>query len=149
MRTFRHLALAAALLVSPPALAENAPDEAALTPNEAEITKVLEHHMAAFDARDADELMKDYADDVVLVFFGQIVQGKEAMQQTFQSFFDTPNENTFEVEISTVEGDVGVLHWVQNRGKPDAMQGDDVFIIRDGKIRFQTTTGVGPLEEEE
>ncbi len=32
--------------------------------------------------------------------------------------------------------------WVVNPGTPNAKQGNDVFVIRDGKIRFQTTTGV-------
>ena len=135
------------LLMLVPALFAATAASAAPSPSDAAITGVLEHHMAAFARHDANDLIKDYADDVVMVFFGQIVQGKKAAFDSFQSHFTTPNDDKFEVHISKVEGDAGVLHWVLNRGQPGAMQGDDVFIIRDGKIRFQATTGVEPLKQ--
>ena len=137
MKSFGWIALISALMAASPAMAQTSTKESA-------IDAVLKHHMAAFARKDAAEIMKDYADDVIMVFFDQIVQGKAAAFQTFQSHFVTPSNDHFKVGISKVVGDVGVLHWILNAGQTGAIEGDDVFVIRDGKIRFQTTANVKP-----
>jgi hypothetical protein len=36
--------------------------------------------------------------------------------------------------------DVALLHWVQFRGTPQQVSGEDVFVIRNGKIVVQNIT---------
>lgn len=94
--------------------------------------------------------MADYAQDIVFVYFGNIVQGKGAMREAFEAHFADPNSGADQTEliVGNVDGDTGIIHWVVGRGTPEASQGDDVFVIRDHKIRFQMNTNVRPLEGE-
>jgi hypothetical protein len=137
MRKFFLIACAALMAsVAAPAMAE---------PKSSDVDQVVRRHMAAFDKHDVEALMADYGDDVVTVLSGQILQGKPAMRVLFTKYFagKTP---PFEVKLDRVEGDAGVTFWVMNPGTPGARQGNDVFVVRKGKIVFQTTTNAKPFE---
>ena len=105
---------------------------------------VVTRHVAAFAAHDVDGLMADYADDVIAVLPDKVLQGKAAMRGWFVQFFKGSGP-PFDAALDRVEGDAGITHWVANPGAPGAVQGYDVFIVRGGKIRFQTSMGVGPV----
>ncbi|MEJ0022740.1 MAG: nuclear transport factor 2 family protein [Alphaproteobacteria bacterium] len=138
MRKFVLLAGAAVILsVSAPAMAQ---------PKPTDVDQVVQRHMAAYDKHDVEGLMVDYGDDVVAVFSGQILQGKPAMRAMFTRYFSSGKAAPFDVKLDRVEGDAGVTAWVMNPGTADARQGNDVFIVRNGKIVFQTTTNAKPVE---
>jgi len=137
MSKSRFCALALITACAFPALARAAPEGAGPA-------AVVTRHMAAFAAHDVDALMSDYADDVVTVLPDQVIQGKAAMRGWFVQFFANPGP-AFKATLDKVEGDVGSTHWIANQGAPGAVQGYDVFVLRGGKIAFQTTVGVGPV----
>jgi ketosteroid isomerase-like protein len=139
MCVLKFLILSAALLMSASGVAFAQPQPA--TPEE-----VVTRHIAAFDKHDVEGLIADYGDDVVIVMSSQIIHGKEATKAWFTKYFASANMPKFDARLDRVEGDTGVTLWVVNPGSPNAKQGNDVFVIRDGKIRFQTTTGVRPVD---
>ncbi len=105
---------------------------------------VVTRHATAFAAHDVDALMRDYADDVVAVLPDKVIQGKSELRGWFVGYFASPGP-VFQASLAKVEGDVGFTHWVANPGAAGAVQGYDVFVLRGGKIAFQTSMGVGPL----
>jgi hypothetical protein len=139
MLVLKSFVIAAGLLMLVSGVAFAQPKPA--TPEE-----VVTRHIAAFDKHDVEGLIVDYGDDVVIVMSRQIIHGKAAIRAWFTKYFASGDLPKFEAKLDRVEGDTGVTLWVVNPGSPSAKQGNDVFVIRDGKIRFQTTTGVRPVD---
>jgi ketosteroid isomerase-like protein len=98
------------------------------------IESILEHHMEALVAGNIDEVMKDYADDAVLMTAGMgTAEGADALRTTF-SMIPTEMFAGFELTETIVSGDFGIVTW-----KADGLSfGTDTFVVRDGKIVAQT-----------
>jgi len=126
------ISLAMFALVVTAAHAEDSPDQ------------VVARHIAAFDKHDWTAIMLDYADDVVALLPDRPVVGKPALLAFFQSIDKRPSAVVFQVKQLKAEGDVGSTEWIANPGAPGAVKGRDVFIVRNGKIVFQGSVGVGP-----
>jgi len=110
------------------------------------VRAVVERHQDAFARKDLKALIADYADDAVVVFPGQVPSGKAQVEAAFASYFaSVPTTANFDVVIDKVDGDLGITRWVANPGTPKAVEGRDVFVVRGGKIRFQATYGVHPV----
>ena len=98
------------------------------------IQDILDHHMEALKAGDVDEVMKDYADDAVLITGGMgAAEGSEAVRTAF-SMIPPEMFNGFEITETTIAGDAALVTW-----KADSLAfGADSFAFRDGKIVAQT-----------
>lgn len=98
------------------------------------IQDVLDHHMESLKAGDVDEVMKDYADDAVLITAGMgAAEGADAVRTAF-SMIPSEMFNGFEITETTIAGDTALVTW-----KADALSfGADGFTFRDGKIVAQT-----------
>jgi uncharacterized protein (TIGR02246 family) len=95
-------------------------------------TDVLDHHLKALAAGDVEELMRDYADDAVLISGSEPLRGKPAIEQMFKNISANPPNIVEDVRV--VEGDVAYIVW-HNEHMPF---GTDTFVLRDGKIVCQT-----------
>ena len=95
---------------------------------------VLDHHMSALLDGDIDEVMKDYADDAVLMTAGMgSAEGTDAIRQAFEMI---PQEMFagFEITDEQISGEAALVTW-----KSDALTfGTDTFWIRDDQILTQT-----------
>lgn len=95
---------------------------------------IVDHHLEALLAGDVDEVMKDYAEDAVLLAAGMgAAEGSEALHTAFSMI---PGEMFagFEVTETLSSGDTVMVTW-----KSDALSfGTDTFVVRDGKIVTQT-----------
>jgi hypothetical protein len=109
-------------------------------------SKVVDHHVASMKAGDLAAVMTDYAPDAVVVtpegtfspsgvFVGAnvrklfvILTSKDNApgMKSMQSRFDHPGPG------------VTVMHWVQFKGTPKQVSGHDVFVVRHGKIKYQS-----------
>ena len=109
-------------------------------------SSVVDHHVASMKAGDLAAVMADYAPDAVVVtpegtfsssgvFVGAdvrkvfaILTSKDnaAAVKSMQSRFDHPGSG------------VTVMHWVQFKGTPKQVSGHDVFVVRRGKIEYQS-----------
>lgn len=119
---------------------------AAAAPAHAAEPTVVDHHVASMKAGDLAAVMSDYAQDAVVVtpegtfspsgvFVGADVRKVFAIltskanapaMQSMQSRFDHPGPG------------VTVMHWMQFKGTPKQVSGHDVFVVRHGKIEYQS-----------
>ena len=103
---------------------------------------VVQHHLEAFAAKDADAIASDYAEDALLIGPKDTVKGREAIGEWFAGFLASlPEEvwTNFEMGRHVAEGEVVYFHW---RSKPVVPFATDTFVIRDGKIQVQTFSPV-------
>lgn len=102
---------------------------------------VLDHHLAAFGAGDADEIAKDYSDASILINQQGVVVGQRAICDTFADIFAgvfAPGTYEFTMDLTFVEGEAAYIVWHARCANVDIVLGSDTFVIRDGKIAVQT-----------
>jgi ketosteroid isomerase-like protein len=114
--------------------------------------QVVAHHVAAMKKGDLAAIMGDYAADAVVIappglVVGQhpgrgpgIFSGKAQAQRVFATLTDKDHHPGVAGMQSTIEPlgrDVALLHWVQGKGTPQQVSGEDVFVVRAGKIDYQ------------
>jgi ketosteroid isomerase-like protein len=99
-----------------------------------EATKaILDHHQAALDAGDVDDLMSDYTEDSVFVTnLGGVVKGLDGIRAIFGA--TAGGMAGFELLGEHVDGDVAYIWWKAE----NIPAGTDTFVVRDGKIAAQT-----------
>lgn len=98
-----------------------------------ETKAVLDHHMAALDRDDLDDVMSDYTEDSVFISnLGGVIKGLEAIRGVFA--MTSGGMAGFEAGVEHVDGEIGFVTW-----KADGIAlGTDTFVVRDGKIAAQT-----------
>jgi uncharacterized protein (TIGR02246 family) len=102
---------------------------------------VLDHHLAAFGAGDADKIAMDYTAESVLVTPDGAVYGRDAIHATFTAIFAgifAPGTYEFTMDVMTVAGDVAYIIWHARCATVDVVFGTDTLVVRDGKIAAQT-----------
>lgn len=99
---------------------------------EDETMAVLQHHAAALAAGDLDEIMVDYADDAVFISDDSgILAGAAAIRE----HFSTPSGLAdITPTVLHVHGDYLYVCWTAD----GVRLGTDTFVVRDGRIVFQT-----------
>jgi ketosteroid isomerase-like protein len=98
--------------------------------------EVVKAHLDALNAADLEAIMRDYADDALLITADGVVNGKQAIRGLFQSIL--PMAMKFELASLVAVGD---LVYIDGRAEgPSAVVEDatDTFIVRDGLIVGQT-----------
>ena len=100
---------------------------------------VLQNHFDA--ARIGPEaIMRDYTDDSVLITQDATYRGPAEIRQFFDSLFGRLPEGFIDhatIERREVAGEVAYILW---QAQPWIRRATDTFVVRDGKIRFQTVT---------
>jgi ketosteroid isomerase-like protein len=152
----RHLltALCLAMIGCSPA-PEATIDTAKATPSETQTLSpqaVVEQHVQAMKTGDIEIIMRDYAQDVVVITPQGLVSdqtpstgpgvfsGIEDAQRVFATITQPANMDAvrgMESHTTTKGDDIVFLHWTMSKGTPDELSGVDVFVVRDGKIQFQ------------
>ena len=113
---------------------------------------VLDRHVKAMTAGNLDAVMADYADNALLVAphgiapgqtnvaGNDVFSGKANIRKFFAVLTDKDHNPAFKTMTSTFEprgNDVTLMHWMQNKGKPDQVSGTDTWVIRGGKVITQ------------
>ena len=99
---------------------------------------VLGHHLESFGSKDVNAIMEDYAEDSVLVTQDASFEGIAAIRGFFEAFMPgiTPEIlANFTMDRQVVHGELAYIVW--NAGNLIPL-GTDTFVIRNGKIKFQT-----------
>ena len=128
-----HAALAFTLLTAGPALAAD---------------KVLEHHVAQMKTGDLEAVLSDYAPNAVVVTPAGAMSpngvfiGKDTRKlfTILTSKENLPGNKTMQTRYQNAGPDTSIMHWVQFKGTPKEVSGYDVFVVRGGKIVFQSVT---------
>ncbi|MDP8929685.1 MAG: nuclear transport factor 2 family protein [Actinomycetota bacterium] len=99
---------------------------------------VVDHHLRAF-YQGIDPILDDYTDDSVLITNKTTYKGLAEIRSFFTDLIaDLPDEGFDEAEKihrMEIEGEVAFLVW---EAKPWFDFCTDTFVVRDGKIRYQT-----------
>jgi hypothetical protein len=111
-------------------------------------TKVLDHHVANMKSGDLEGVLSDYAPDAVVVTPAGMVSpngvfvGKDTRKlfSALTSKDSLPGNKTMETKYEALAPDTTLMRWVQFKGTPKEISGYDVFVIRGGKVVFQTVT---------
>ena len=83
---------------------------------------VLDHHLAAFAAGDADEILSDYTDQSVLITADGTTRGRDALRTAFSGFLSglfAPGTYDFVMDASHVGGEVAHIVWHANCASAD------------------------------
>ncbi|HEY2015013.1 MAG TPA: nuclear transport factor 2 family protein, partial [Bryobacteraceae bacterium] len=105
---------------------------AAAEPAAASPKAVMAHHIAAVKQDDVDAVMKDYAGDSVLVTPAATFVGAANIRKFFERLAAEHRDWSTYVVTQVVEADGVVLQKNVKTGKVE------VYVVRDGKIAFQT-----------
>jgi hypothetical protein len=111
-------------------------------------TKVLDHHVTHMKTGNLEEVLSDYAPDAVIVTPAGMISpngvfvGKDARKlfSVLTSKENLPGNKTMQVSYESLAPDTTLMRWVQYKGTPKQLSGQDVFVIRGNKIVFQTVS---------
>ena len=104
---------------------------------------VLAHHLQAF-GEGIEAIMADYTEDSVVIVPDATHHGLAEIRSFFTSFAESNPEGfgaAFRMKRQEVFGEVAYILW---EAKPWCPLGTDTFVIRDGKIVFQTYAAYRP-----
>ncbi len=99
---------------------------------------VLNHHLESIVAKDVSAIMQDYTEDSVLFTPDGPVAGIGALTTFFENFVPvlTPEIlKSFTLARRDVDGELAYILWSAGTAIP---LGTDTFVVKDGKIKFQT-----------
>jgi ketosteroid isomerase-like protein len=111
-------------------------------------TKVLDHHVANMKTGNLEGVLSDYAPDAVVVVppglanANGVFVGPET-RKLFSVLTDKdnlPGIKTMQTRYESAGPDTTVMYWVQFKGTPKEVTGHDVFVVRSGKVVFQSVT---------
>lgn len=104
---------------------------------------VMQNHLTA--ARiGVDAVMNDYTDESVLVTREQTYRGRAEIRYFFTELLNGSAAkflDSFVLNRYEVAGELGYIYWESNPWFPKAT---DTFVVRNGKILFQTFTALAP-----
>jgi hypothetical protein len=109
-------------------------------------TKVLDHHVANMKTGNLEGVLSDYsADTVVVTPAGMITPDGVFVGSELRKLFSVltdkdhlPGNKTMQTHYQNAGADTSVMQWVQFKGTPKEVSGYDVFVVRGGKVLFQT-----------
>jgi ketosteroid isomerase-like protein len=102
---------------------------------------VIDHHFAAFSAGNADEALKDYTDESILLTPDATLKGRQAIHDFFSASFSglfKPGTYDFGLDTLKIEGDVAYVVWHATCASANVPLATDTWVVRDGKIATQT-----------
>ena len=97
----------------------------------------LDHHLQAF-AEGVDAILQDFREDSVVITPDATYRGLAEIRGFLTAFVEALPAgiwDSFKVNRSEVAGEVAYLLW---EAKPWFPLGTDTFVVRDGKIVYQT-----------
>lgn len=86
-----------------------------------------------------DELLRNYAEDVVVLTKFGVFRGHEGIHQLAERLRKEMPTADFHFKTAMVEGEIGLLEWTAQSPGSRVEDGVDSFVIRNGRIVAQTT----------
>ncbi len=110
--------------------------------------KVLDHHVTNMKSGNLEGVLSDYASDAVVVTPPGLANASGVFVGTdtrklFSVLTDKdhfPGNKTMQTRYETAGPDTTLMYWVQFKGTPKEVSGHDVFVVRGGKVVFQSVT---------
>lgn len=111
-------------------------------------TKILDHHVANMKTGNLEGVLSDYAPNAVVVTPAGLANANGVfvgpdIRKLFSVLTDkdhVPGNKTMQTRYESAGPDTTVMYWVQYKGTPKEVSGHDVFVVRGGKVAFQSVT---------
>jgi predicted SnoaL-like aldol condensation-catalyzing enzyme len=100
---------------------------------------VLRRHLRAATVG-VDALMEDYTEQSVLITHDTTYRGRAEIRRFFTGLFEVLPAGFFETMRMIRQEIIGELGYILWERAPVISQATDTFVVRDGKILFQTFT---------
>jgi hypothetical protein len=100
--------------------------------------EVWQHHLAALDAGDLDEIVADYADDSVLITSNNIWRGKDGVRTAYAQSGEQFKNVVFDRPTQIFAGNVLFVEFTGSSAETTVLAGAETFVFRDGLIQTQT-----------
>ena len=103
-------------------------------------TEVFEDHLAKRLAGDVEgDIRMNYSPDVVFLTGTGAFTGHDGVRASAKELTRyLPEDSVFEYRHTLVEGEYAFLEWTTHSNRGQVTDGADSFVIRDGKIVFQS-----------
>ena len=101
---------------------------------------VLQHHLQAFLNNDLEEIMNYFHDDAEVWGPEGVVSGREAITSFFSNVFTIfpKGASRLELKQQIIKDEKAYLVWTADTPMSSVPLGTDSFLIRDGKIIWQS-----------
>jgi hypothetical protein len=111
-------------------------------------TKILDHHVANMKTGNLEGVLSDYAPDAVVVVPPGLANATGVFvgadtRKLFSVLTDkdhVPGNKTMQTRYESAGPDTSLMYWVQFKGTAKEVSGHDVFVVRGGKVVFQSVT---------
>jgi ketosteroid isomerase-like protein len=106
---------------------------------------VVDSHLQAFFRQSVDDVLRDYAEESVLIVPDRTLQGIADIRRFFDAFIGTLPAGflqAFKMHRQEFAGELGYITW---EASPWVRLATDTFIVRSGKILMQTFAAYPPL----
>ena len=100
--------------------------------------QVMQERLAAIAAGDMELFFCSYAVDATVVMPGSVVKGRRAVMDQFNALFGLLGGQIPQVTSLTFADGVALLTWFISTPFVSVADGADTFIIKNGKIQYQT-----------
>ncbi|MER7960346.1 nuclear transport factor 2 family protein [Streptomyces sp. NPDC096030] len=100
--------------------------------------EVFMSHGRALVSEDLDAIVKNFAEDAVVITPAGVRRGRVGVREVFTRLFDELPNATWDLKIQTLSGDILFLEWSADSDRFRAEHGVDTFIFRNGLIQAQT-----------
>ncbi len=113
---------------------------AALADDTATTQAILDHHLQAFGTGNMEEFLSDYTDTSVVMVPGAQFVGPDQFEPVVQGLFEEFGKEgmTFNMIDSYVQDNVAYIVWSAETADNSWELATDTFVIKDGKIAYQT-----------
>lgn len=100
--------------------------------------EVLEDHLRCRMAGDVEaDLARNYAADVVVLASNRTTEGHDGVRE-LQTMLRDHVPHSYEIPVSHVRGPYAFIEWRAREPGRSVEDGADSFVIRDGRIVFQS-----------
>lgn len=101
---------------------------------------VLDHHLRCFGSADLDGTLSDYTHESVVMTPDGMIKGLDDIRAFFVAAYAefTKPGTTFSMKQMLVEGECAFIVWDAETPDNKFESATDTFVVRDGKILFQT-----------
>ena len=101
--------------------------------------EVFEDHLRLrLEGNLTEDLRRNYAEDVVLLTVNSNARGHDAIRMSAQRLNQQLPDAEFTIVAKQVNGPFALLIWSASSARFNAIEGADSFVIKDGKIVFQS-----------
>lgn len=105
--------------------------------------QVIQHHMQAIASGKVDDILKDYADNAVLIDPSGTNKGKAAIGAMFTRMLSGAKASPSPPDKQVYEGDIGFISWTPASVKSHGGPGAETYVVRHGLIEAQVVTLAG------